>query len=81
MHFKWVFFSPNNNIEYVNFEENQINTIDDGAFDDLKWFKNLVLAKNKIKMITSNMKKGLTSLEKLYLSGNRILFIEKMHLN
>lgn len=36
MHFKWVFFSPNNNIEYVNFEENQINTIDDGAFDDLK---------------------------------------------
>ena len=30
------FFPSNNNIEYVNFEENRIDIIDDGAFDNLK---------------------------------------------
>ncbi|XP_071135472.1 slit homolog 2 protein-like isoform X2 [Mytilus edulis] len=61
---------------YLTFTENEISSIEDGAFADLHSLERLSLQNNKINSIDANLLSGLTLLEDLSLDNNEISTIE-----
>ncbi|XP_071135470.1 leucine-rich repeat-containing protein 70-like isoform X1 [Mytilus edulis] len=60
----------------LTFTENEISSIEDGAFADLHSLERLSLQNNKINSIDANLLSGLTLLEDLSLDNNEISTIE-----
>jgi Leucine-rich repeat (LRR) protein len=65
------------NLKYLCLDNNQISSIEDGAFTSLDRLIELDLSHNELTMITKQIFGSLKSLNRLYLSNNQIREIEK----
>jgi hypothetical protein len=60
-------------LQFLTMNENEIETIEIGAFDDLENLELLNFASNNVESVDGKLFKNLKKLEKLYMSGNKIL--------
>ncbi|XP_029654389.2 protein slit-like, partial [Octopus sinensis] len=65
------------NVEYLDLQDNNIATIQEGVFTGLKNLKQLSLKDNKISRIEKEMFQGLQNLQELILWNNKISTIEE----
>jgi Leucine-rich repeat (LRR) protein len=65
-----------NNVEYLNLESNQIDTLKVDSLKGLTKLKTLIISKNNILRIEDNAFSNMIALEHLELYGNRIQAID-----
>ena len=69
-------FQKLTNLEELNLKENQIQTINEGAFDEISNLKQLWLWRNEMTTVKYGMFRGLNSLSRIVLQENNIQEVE-----
>ncbi|KAG5668399.1 hypothetical protein PVAND_016339 [Polypedilum vanderplanki] len=78
-HIKYEYFKNLTKLQFLNFWDDSIDTIDENSFDDLIELKYLGLGKNRLQFLSARMLKNNLKLERLHFYKNQISTVTSEH--